>query len=50
MEIEERLTDEEKNLSNLTNKELIESYQETVAFLKTVTDEIKNTNIGDSDE
>ena len=50
MDIDVRITEEELNLEELTNSELIESYQQAEAFLKQVEDEIKKTDIGDSDE
>ncbi len=50
MDIDERIALDELNLEELTNTELIESYQQAESFLKTVEDEIKKTDIGDNDE
>ena len=50
MDIDERITEEELNLEEIDNNQLIESYKQAESFLKLVDDEIKKTDIGDSDE
>jgi hypothetical protein len=50
MEMEASLNNDELSFEALTNKKLIESYEEIAAFLKIVEEEIKKTDVGDSDE
>ncbi len=50
MEMEDKLNNEELSFESLSNKSLVESYEEVAAFLKIVEDEIKKTDVGDSDE
>ena len=50
MEIESNLDNDEFSFEALSNKSLVESYEEIAAFLKIVEEEIKKTDVGDSDE
>ena len=49
-EIENESNDEEVSLDSLTDERILECYQEVESFLKIVEDEIKKTDVGDSDE
>jgi len=42
--------DEKVSLDSLTDERLLECYQEVDSFLKLVEEEIKKTDVGDSDE
>ncbi len=42
--------EDEPSLESLTDERLIECYNEVQSFLKIVEDEIKKTDVGDSDE
>ena len=42
--------EDEPSLDSLTDERIIECYNEVQAFLKIVDDEIKKTDVGDSDE
>ena len=50
MELEEINENENLTFESLRTSDLIESYEEISSFLKIVDDEIKKTDVGDSDE
>ena len=50
MELEKINENENLTFESLSTSDLIESYEEISSFLKIVDDEIKKTDVGDSDE
>lgn len=49
-ELENETIKEDVSLDTLTDERIIECYQEVESFLKIVEEEIKKTDVGDSDE